>query len=1029
IDFNELAASPAAPSAGFGRLYTKSDDRIYFQDDGGTEYDLTSTGGPPSTVYWIEEPGGTYIYPEGNTQARVYDIGQDFTFYYEGDNPYGAFFAGDDVGVIAHRYGEPSSEIPNFIWDEYPFNDIGSDGSITSADEVTYTGIYAYGDIYNAITGIAELDCGVRGIGLDDFGGTCSSWPLVGVLGEVVEDGAGDYGQQGVYGWQSCSPGAADYCIGVYGRSSQTGFMSAGVLGQYTSTVGDPIEGFDGLAAEEVWGALGYEGRTGVYGYTDVAAGYGVYSYGNSGIENSSNPTLFFYDASTWGGFRWDGTNMQYNNNGGGWFDIAGAAGADNDWAKVGGGNPLITDDIYHNGNVTIGAVTAANEMLEVNGAVIVGAATGTNTGAIQWNGTHFQGYNGSGWVDLDAGAGGSQWSDSTTFITNDNATAVTDHVRVFDNGDLEVGDGELRVKTVGAAGSFTVDIGSATTTEYLGPFGTLYNNGKTQLLYLQSEIGGATSITDIGFNISTVGSPSNLTNMTITMMHYAPAVLPTNFVDLSAGTVVFGPSNYSLPGVTGWFTIDISDFAYNGSDNLIVEIYWGPISYSSDYYVTATSTSPNYRMTYGRSDTETPPLYDGQNYERPDIRLECTGGASTKLTVVDGYVEFPELSSAPATPSSNYGRLYEKDDGKIYFKDDGGTEYDLTGGGAIALDDLTDVTVSGVTEGDILYYDGTEWVNLGRGSDGQVLTSTATSVEWADNGGGGGSGTQRVWTFDSDLEDWTATAECTYPYTWVWDSDGGAGAAFADDVNAYASELLVSPVLNVSTSNTITLNFIHRYNLENTYDEGYVAYRLDSGDWVEISAFTTGDYNAWQLVNNDPLYTAVPCGGRSIDVFTGDCGGYMTSEVDIDVSTANTIEIAFLLTTDSGTGDEGWFIDKVTVSGLTPNVAMTFTERWDALDPGASGTWSLVDLAAFGVEPGDICEIIICNSETNTENQGGVRSKNSVLDRLIDLQEAEAGGQSCITMKAQVEIGTTEIGLYEEDNANMQSYLTGYWR
>ena len=40
-------AAPAQPAAGFGRLYAKSDDKIYWQDDGGTEHDLTSGGGGP----------------------------------------------------------------------------------------------------------------------------------------------------------------------------------------------------------------------------------------------------------------------------------------------------------------------------------------------------------------------------------------------------------------------------------------------------------------------------------------------------------------------------------------------------------------------------------------------------------------------------------------------------------------------------------------------------------------------------------------------------------------------------------------------------------------------------------------------------------------------------------------------------------------------------------------------------------------------------------------------------------------------
>ena len=41
-------AEPATPASGFGRLYEKTDGRLYFKNDAGTEYDLTDTGGAGS---------------------------------------------------------------------------------------------------------------------------------------------------------------------------------------------------------------------------------------------------------------------------------------------------------------------------------------------------------------------------------------------------------------------------------------------------------------------------------------------------------------------------------------------------------------------------------------------------------------------------------------------------------------------------------------------------------------------------------------------------------------------------------------------------------------------------------------------------------------------------------------------------------------------------------------------------------------------------------------------------------------------
>ncbi len=47
FSFAELGSPPAGAEAGFGKLYVKSSDsKLYFLDDGGTEFDLTASGAP-----------------------------------------------------------------------------------------------------------------------------------------------------------------------------------------------------------------------------------------------------------------------------------------------------------------------------------------------------------------------------------------------------------------------------------------------------------------------------------------------------------------------------------------------------------------------------------------------------------------------------------------------------------------------------------------------------------------------------------------------------------------------------------------------------------------------------------------------------------------------------------------------------------------------------------------------------------------------------------------------------------------------
>ena len=65
--------------------------------------------------------------------------------------------------------------------------------------------------------------------------------------------------------------------------------------------------------------------------------------------------------------------------------------------------------------------------------------------------------------------------------------------------------------------------------------------------------------------------------------------------------------------------------------------------------------------------------------------------------------------------------------DGNTYGRNNGA--WVLAGiGGPTDLNDLDDVVITGVDQGDILYYNGTNWVNLGAGSSGTVLTSNGVS-------------------------------------------------------------------------------------------------------------------------------------------------------------------------------------------------------------------------------------------------------------------------------------------------------------
>ncbi|MCP4541251.1 MAG: DUF11 domain-containing protein [Chloroflexi bacterium] len=155
-------------------------------------------------------------------------------------------------------------------------------------------------------------------------------------------------------------------------------------------------------------------------------------------------------------------------------------------------------------------------------------------------------------------------------------------------------------------------------------PFYTFYENNLTQVLYLGSEIGYSGSIERIAFDISSVGNPLGLVDFSISLLETSDTAFGTAYTDMTGATVVYNANPETLPSSIGWAWFDITDFDFDMSNNLIVQVLWGDNgAYGDASTVNATSTSPDYRTAYGYADSETPPSYDDRTYARPNLRLE----------------------------------------------------------------------------------------------------------------------------------------------------------------------------------------------------------------------------------------------------------------------------------------------------------------------------------------------------------------------------------------------------------------------
>lgn len=170
---------------------------------------------------------------------------------------------------------------------------------------------------------------------------------------------------------------------------------------------------------------------------------------------------------------------------------------------------------------------------------------------------------------------------------------------------------------------------------------------------------------------------------------------------------------------------------------------------------------------------------------------------------------------------------------------------------------------------------------------------------------------------FENGLSQWTAQAP--WGITTAYKQSGTRSVTDSPSSN-YANNFngsLTSGVIDLSGYSEAGLSFWHRYDLETSFDFGYVEVTSNGG-------------TSWVVLNS----------------FTGSSGGFQ--RVDVDLSRydgAPSLQLRFRLQTDASIRKDGWYIDDVQLAALAapvPGFRVMLPEKRETTEDGGDTSFTV---------------------------------------------------------------------------------------
>ena len=237
-------------------------------------------------------------------------------------------------------------------------------------------------------------------------------------------------------------------------------------------------------------------------------------------------------------------------------------------------------------------------------------------------------------------------------------------------------------------------------------------------------------------------------------------------------------------------------------------------------------------------------------------LRMLTTGESSYLYWLgVLTYTNDPGIRVNPAT-----GKLEYRDEDELAW-----TAIDGISGSSTAFSGLSDTVFTSPAGGDVVYFDGTDWLNLGIGTASQLLAvnAGATAPEWVTKASTN-AGTAANNTLRWDGSAWVESAVLTN-----------------DD-----TDVTVSGILNVGGNATVTGDLA--VNGGDITSTGALTVTPNAGANLNVALSTTGDF----IVNTDDLVIDTSTG--NVGIGTTDPGTYKLNVVGGDVRVGDNIWIGY---------------------------------------------------------------------------------------------------------------------------------------